>query len=156
MKRLLILALMVFAPLSIAQVCTVTFSTECETKDGNDCGMAMGTTPAMPMADLLDNAAKFNKVLDVASKVQEKGGPYTLEMNEYRVCDGGAQVKAQGIEVRGLTLQGMNAVAREAWKQMDLVIRRYEQRAEKGNKQAWDHAKAPKVKRDDLGKRVKG
>jgi len=155
MKRILILALAAFAPVAFAQVCNVTFSTECETKDGFDCGMISGTTPAIPMTDLLDNAAKFNKVLDRASKVQEQGGPYTLEMNEYRVCDGNAPVKAQGIEVRGLTLQGMNAVAREAWKQMDSVIKRYEQRAEKGNKQAWDHGKAAKVKRDDLGRRVK-
>jgi hypothetical protein len=133
----------------------VTFSTECETKDGYDCGVISGTTPAIPMADLLDNAAKFNKVLDAASRYQEKGGPYTLEMNEIRVCDGGAPVRAQGVEVRGLTLTGLNAVTREALKQGEFVLRRYEQRAAKGDKTEWDHTKAKKVKRNDLGQRVK-
>lgn len=141
------------ATLAWSQVCDVTYSVDTATADGNDVGTSVTVVRALPMADVLDNAAKFNQVLDVASKEQEKGGPYTGTMDEVRVCDGGKPVKAQGIEVRGVTLKGANKIGREALKQADAILKRYEQRDAKGANVGWDHSKAKKVERDDLGKR---
>lgn len=141
------------ATLAWSQVCDVTYSVETEITEGNDVGTSVTVIRALPMADVLDNAEKFKRVLDAAAKEQEKGGPYIGTMDEVRVCDGGKPVKAQGIEVRGVTLKGANKIADVALQQGKLIVDRYKVRAAKGAKVGWDHSKAPKVQRDDLGRR---
>lgn len=148
------------APTAMAQtsessICTVTYSVETETADGHDVGTSVIVLQALPMADVLFNAEAFNKVLDRISKDQEHGGPYTVQLDETRVCDGGAPFKAQGIEARGLTLAGANRASRVALQQAGQIVTRYEARQMRGAKVGWDHAKAKKVDRDDLGKRKK-
>jgi hypothetical protein len=155
MKRILIALLaFAFAPLAAAQVCNVSYSVEVES-DGYDVGTNVTTLAGVPIADILDNAEKFKRVIDAASKEQDKGGTYTATMDETRVCDGGAPTRAQGLEVRGVTLAGSVRIADVALKQGEQINNRYKQRAKDGKKVGWDHAKAAKVQRDDVGKRKK-
>jgi hypothetical protein len=158
MKRILILALSLFATTAFAQtVCDVTYTAEVETVAGNDVSSSTLTIRGVPFADVLDNSAKALKVLDVLSKQQDKGGVYVLETGEVRSCDGKPpeRVAATSVQLKGITLHGANVGARAALKQADLIVKRYEQRQAKGDVQGWDHAKAAKVKRNDLGQKVK-
>lgn len=139
-----------------AQVCTVTYSSECETADGYDCGAGSGTVPALPVADVTDNAAKFLCVINQASKEQERGGPYTITLDETRVCDGGTPYRAQGVQVQGLTLGGLTRICDVALEVSRQINDRYRARAKKIDSVGWDHKKAPKVKRNDLGQRING
>lgn len=157
LKILLAAAVLTASGAVVAQTCDVIYTIESETADGFDVGSGATTIRALPMADVLDNHAKGLKVIDEASKQQDKGGPYTIELGEFRACDGDVSVKvADGsILVKGVTLAGSNKISRMALKQADPVIKRYEDRAAKGDKVGWDHKKAKKVKRDDLGNKKK-
>jgi hypothetical protein len=110
------------------------------------------------MADVNDNHAKWMKVLDVASKEQDKGGPYEVEISEYRNCDGGGTVKISdgSVLIKGMTLAGATKVADEALKQAAAINDRTKKRAKDKNSVDRDHKKAPKVKRNDLGVKVRG
>ena len=157
MKYILVVAAFAFAESVGAQVCDVTYTVEVETAAGNDVSSGSTTIYGLPMADVLDNHAKNLKVLDALSKRQDKGGPYTIETGEYRACDGGAKTKidAGSVMVKGVTLKGANEVARVALAQSGAIIKRYEDKSAKGAKEGWDHKKAKKVKRNDLGQKVK-
>ena len=123
----------------------------------HDTGFAYGFAPAIPMADVNDNHAKWLKVLDVASKEQDKGGPYQVEVSEYRSCDGGGIVKITdgSILIKGMTLAGATRVADEGLKQMAAINARTKARAKDANSTNHDHSKAKKVKRNDLGVKVR-
>jgi hypothetical protein len=157
MKRVLAIALSLFASAAFAQVCDVTVTADVETMDGRNVGTMTATSYAVPMADVLDNSARALKVLDVLSKQQDKGGVYVLETGEVRSCDGKPpeRVAATSVLLKGITLKGANMGARAALKESDGITKRYEDRAAKGAKEGWDHSKAAKVKRNDLGQRVK-
>ena len=158
MKRVLVLALSLFATAAFAQsVCDVTYTAEVETMAGQDVSSSSLTLRAVPFADVQDNSARALRVLDLLSKEQDKGGVYKLETGEVRSCDGKPpeRVAATSVELRGITLKGANRGARAALKEADGVTKRYEDRAAKGDKEGWDHAKAAKVKRNDLGQKVK-
>ena len=158
MKRLLVLALSLFATAAFAQsVCDVTYTAEVETVAGNDVSSSSLTLRGVPFADVLDNSAKALKVLDVLSKQQDKGGVYVLETGEVRSCDGKPpeRIAVTSVQLKGITLHGANVGARAAMQQADLIIKRYEQREKKGDVQGWDHSKAKKVKRNDVGVKIK-
>lgn len=142
--------MMVVATSAFAQVCDVTYTMEVETADGHDVSSASATTYADPLADVLDDHKRQIKVLDYLSKHQDKGGPYTIELGEYRACDGAAKTKVVdgSVQVQGVTLAAANAAARLAYKEWDGILKRYEDRADKGAKTGWDHKKAKKVRRD--------
>lgn len=155
-RTALALALCALSTFAAAQqVCTVTYSTECQTAAGYDCGSGSQTVPALPIADVLDNAVKFKRVIDTASKQQEqKGGTYTISMAEVRTCDAGTSpIRAQGVEVRGVTLAGSTLIADTALQAATEINAKYKAKAKKGDLVGWDHAKALKVERDDQGKR---
>ena len=161
MKRLLMFAVLAVASsFALAQTCDLTYTMDTNTMDDQDVAFASTTLSAVPMVDVLDNHEKQLKVLSVASKQDESvtkvHGPYKLELSEYRQCDGGAKTKIVdgGVMVQGVTLKGMNKIAREGLKQADLITARYEKRAAHGDKHGWDHSKAKKVKRNDVGQRV--
>jgi hypothetical protein len=161
MKTLLSIAVgyvvMTLALAASAQTCDVFYMMEVETADGYDVSSAENKVYGIPMEDVNDNLAKQKKVLSVASEQQDKGGPYNVELSEFRACNGGAKTKndAGSILIKGATLKGINKIAREALRQSDLVTKRYEDRDAKGEKKGWDHSKAKKVKRDDVGRKVK-
>jgi len=160
MKTLLIV-LALFSPLTFGQTCDVVYTVDTNIVDASgtehDVSTAVANVYALPMADVLDNSAKALKVLDVMSKLQDKGGPYTIETGEVRSCDGKPpeKVAATSVLVKGVTLNGSNRIAREALKQFDLIVARYEARGKRGDKMGWDHGKARKTKRNDLGQRIK-
>ena len=158
MKRILVLALSLFATAAFAQtVCDVTYTAEVETMAGNDVSSASLTLRAVPFADVLDNSARALKVLDVLSLEQNKGGVYKLETGEVRSCDGKPpeRVAATSVELRGITLHGANRAARITLREADGIVKRYEAREKKGDVQGWDHSKAKKVKRNDVGVKIK-
>ena len=158
MKRILILALSLFASTAFAQtVCDVTYTSEVETMAGQDVSSASLTLRAVPFADVQDNSKRALRVLDVLSKQQDKGGVYKLETGEVRSCDGKPpeRVAATSVELRGISLHGANLGARAALKEADGITKRYEQRQAKGDVQGWDHSKAKKVKRNDVGVKIK-
>lgn len=157
MKRVLVLALSLFATAAFAQtVCDVTYTTEVETMAGNNVSSSSMTLYGVPFADVEDNSVRAKRVLDALSKQQDKGGVYKLETGEVRSCDGKPpeRVAATSVELRGISLHGANVGARAALKEADGIIKRYEQREKKGDVQGWDHSKAKKVKRNDLGQKV--
>jgi hypothetical protein len=159
MKALLAIAALAASTLATAQVCDVTYTVDTTAIDAqgieHDVGTAVATLYGVPLADLQDNSAKMFKVVDTMSKLQDSGGPYMAETGEVRSCDGKPpeRVLATSVMVKGLTLKGSNKVAREALKQAEDIVRRYENRAARGAKQGWDHAKARKTPRDDVGQR---
>jgi hypothetical protein len=158
MKRLLALALSLFASAALAQaICDVVVTAEVETTAGNIVASGTATLYGVPMADVLDNSARARRVLDVLSKQQDKGGPYNLETGEVRSCGGKPpeRVAATSVLLKGITLNGANLGARATLKEADGVTKRYEDRAAKGAKEGWDHSKAAKVKRNELGQKVK-
>ena len=158
MKRILVLALSLFASAAFAQtVCDVTYTAEVETMAGNDVSSSSLTLRGVPFADVLDNSARALKVLDVLSLEQNKGGVYKLETGEVRSCDGKPpeRVAATSVELRGITLHGANRAARITLREADGIVKRYEARENKGDVQGWDHSKAKKVKRNDVGVKIK-
>jgi len=158
MKRILVLALSLFASAAFAQtVCDVTYTAEVETMAGNDVSSSSLTLRGVPFADVLDNSARALKVLDVLSLEQNKGGVYKLETGEVRSCDGKPpeRVAATSVELRGITLHGANRAARITLREADGIVKRYEAREKKGDVQGWDHSKAKKVKRNDVGVKIK-
>lgn len=143
----------VFAATAKAQtVCDVAYSVETQTADERDVANSKLVIYGVPFADVEDNSAKGMRTLKVAAAMQDKGGPYTIEFSESRSCDGKPYEKfaANSIEVRGVTLDGSNRIARMALKQANEIVERYEKRAAKGEREAWKHDKARKVKRNDL------
>ena len=79
------------------------------------------------------------KVVDVASKVQDKRGQHMVEFDEVRNCNG---IKTRGngvagVMVQGVTLAGATKVSREFEKQMSESTREQEQRAAKGKHRAF-------------------
>jgi hypothetical protein len=158
MRTLFAIAALAASTLATAQVCDVTYTMDSTIVDAQGVEHDVGTTVThlygVPLADLEDNSAKMFKVVDLMSKLQDQGGPYMAETGEVRTCDGKVErVLATSVLVKGLTLKGSNKVAREALKQAEDIVRRYENRAARGAKQGWDHAKARKTPRDDVGKR---
>jgi len=158
MKRLLVLALSLFATAAFAQtVCDVTYTAEIETMQGFDVSSSSLTLRGVPFADVQDNSKRALRVLDILSKQQDKGGVYKLETGEVRSCDGKPpeRVAATSVELRGISLHGANMGARAALKEADGIIKRYEVREKQGEVQGWDHSKAKKVKRNDVGVKIK-
>lgn len=124
--------------------------------DVRDAGMFFAFGAAIPYADVEDNHRRGVKVLDLISKLQDKGGPYTIVASEYRSCDGGpvTQITDGSIEARGITLAGTTQIVDETIRQMQQVNdTRFKHRAKRGDKFGQDHSKAKKVKRDDLGRK---
>jgi len=157
-KLLLVAALAALTPVAFAQtVCDVTYTAEVETMTGQDVSSSSLTLRAVPFADVKDNSERSLRVLEILSKAQDKGGVYKLETGEIRACDGKPPEKfaPTSVELRGITLKDANRGARAALKEADGIVKRYEDREKGGAKEGWDHSKALKVKRDDVGKRVK-
>jgi hypothetical protein len=159
MKTILAIAALAASSLAYGQVCDVTYTVDTTAIDAqgveHDVGTAIAHLYGVPLDDLKDNSAKMFKVVDTMSKLQDSGGPYMVETGEVRSCDGKPpeRVLATSVLVKGLTLKGSNKIAREALKQADLIVKRYENRAARGAKMGWDHGKARKTPRDDVGKR---
>ena len=135
----------------------MTYSVETETKDHFNVGSASGTMYSVPWADVADNHAKQMKVLDQLSKEQDKGGEYEVTVTETNTCEDGVTVRvADGSAlIMGLTLAGSVRVGDIALQQAKEINDRYRNRASRGAKVGWDHSKAKKVKRDDLGRKLK-
>lgn len=139
------------------KICDVTYAFEGETKEAFDVGSMAITLRAVPWVDVLDNHKKQMKVVDIMSKVQDKGGEYSLTLVETNTCDGGNTVRIDegSVFVTGVTLDGAVKVQDTALQAQKEINDRYRGRAAKGAKVGWDHSKAQKVKRDDLGRKVK-
>lgn len=98
MKKLLLCALFLAAPLALAQTCDVTYGFESETMGGQDVGDGSLTLRALPMSEVDFNHARQLKVLNAMSKEQDnvkrnEGGVYRVDVFEIRACDGGPGVK---------------------------------------------------------------
>jgi hypothetical protein len=162
MKTLMLfVSMLLFATVAVAQpkVCDVTYTVDTNIKVGADefdVATAIAVVSAMPYADVLDNSDKALKVLNVMSKQGDKGGPYVIESGEVRSCDGGPPVKvaATSIMVSGVTLEGSNRIAREGLRQAAFIVDRFEKRANRGDKEGWDHKKGHKTKRNDLHQKL--
>ena len=153
MKRLLVLMLSLFSSTAFAQFCDVvyTMDTDVVLKAGAEpvnAGTVVSFAYGIPLADADENTRLGKKIINEASKQQDKGGPYLSTYSEMRSCDGKPAVKADGVFVQGVTLKGGNAIARVALKVADEITQRYEKRAAKGDKFANDHSKAKAIKRD--------
>jgi hypothetical protein len=153
MKQVLIFALALFSTAVFAQTCDVvyTMDTDVVLAPGSDpvnVGTVVGFAYGIPKADAEDNTRLGKKIINEASKQQDKGGPYIATYSEMRSCDGGPAIKADGVYVQGVTLKGSTVIDRVALKVADEITKRYEKRAAKGDKFANDHSKAKKIKRD--------
>jgi hypothetical protein len=172
MKRLLCVLAFLFAPLAAAQVCDVTYSFEIETMAGQDVSNGSVTMFAQPMSEVDANHKSQMKVLDAMSKEQDAKSKdakknkqananeepvYRTDVSEYRACDGGAKVKnAEGsASIQGISYAGTNRIADEMLKQGKVMNDRHKAKVAKGDKEAWDHNKAKKVKRTDTGVKIK-
>jgi hypothetical protein len=162
MKRIMVLALSLFATAAFAQTCDVVYSVDVTMTDPagvehNVIGPAVLPVYGLPMADVLDNSEHGLKVVKMIGQADGKGGPYMIEVGEVRACDGKPpeKVLANSIMAKGVTLKDSNKIQRESLKQQEDILKRYEKRAEKGDRHGWDHAKANKAKRNDLGQHVK-
>ena len=161
MNKILVLALALFSTAAFAQTfCDViyTLDTDVVVAPGAEpvnVGTVVGFAYGLPLADAEDNTKLGKKIIDEASKQQDKGGPYIATYSEMRSCNGGPATRADGVFVQGVTLKGGNAIARVALKVGDQVTQRYEKRAARGDKFADDgHGHAKKIKRDpNTGKR---
>jgi hypothetical protein len=176
LKKLIPIALGILMAASVnaanAQVCDVTYSWESETMSGQDIGNGSVTFFAQPMSEVTFNHKAQMKVLDAMSKEQDAKSSdakknkqananeepmYRTDVTEYRVCDGGAKVKiADGsASIQGISYRGTVRIADEMLRQGKIITDHHRERANSGEKHAWDHDKARKVKRDDLGRKVK-
>src|SRR5262245_15677333 len=93
--------------------CDVTYSVETETTlDNDDVNSSSITIRAMPYADVQEDHARQLKILDVISKEQNKGGPYTVTVTETNTCDGGntVRISSGSIYAEGITLAGSTRI----------------------------------------------
>ena len=153
-----LMALALVAGSAVAQTCDVTYTMDTDVQAGAgdpvNVGTSVGMVYGIPLADADDNTRLGKKIINAASKEQDKGGPYIATYSEMRSCDGGPAVKADGVFVKGVTLAGSNKIARVGLQVADEITKRYEKRAAHGDKFANDHSKAKKVERDSAtGKR---
>jgi len=154
MNRFMLLALFAFTPLAFAQYCDVVYTMDTDVvltpgAEPLNVGTIVGFAYGLPLVDAEANTKLGKKIINEASKQQDKGGPYIATYSEMRSCDGKPAVRADGVFVQGVTLKGSNAIARVALKVGDEVTQRYEKRAARGDKFADDgHAHAKKIKRD--------
>ena len=153
MKKILVLALAMFSGAAFAQFCDViyTMDVDVQTIPGGEpmnVATSVGFGYGVPLADADDNTRLGKKIINEASKQQDKNGPYIATYSEMRSCDGKPAVRADGIFVQGVTLKGANAISRVALKVGEEVTQRYEKRAAKGETFGNDHSKAKKIKRD--------
>jgi hypothetical protein len=160
MKRLTAIALSLFASTAFAQFCDVTYTLDtdvvlAEGAEPVNTGTIVGVAYGLPLADAEDNTRLGKKIINEASKQQDKGGPYLAYYSEMRSCGGGPAVQADGIFVKGVTLNGSNKIGRVALQVGDEVTKRYEKRAQKGDRFAQDHQKARKIERDGDTKKRK-
>lgn len=163
MKKLLLF--IAFAALSVgaqAQVCDVTYTADTETMSGHDVSDGVANFKAVPMSEVKFQNERNVKVLDALSKEQDKckgDDCYRIEVGEYRSCDGGPKVKqpaGQGSALlEGVTYAGMLRVGRVGLHEGDVFLKHHEAKSAKGEKVPYDHKKAKKVKRDELGKKQK-
>lgn len=163
MKRYLFGLLLALLPLgALAQVCDLTFGFESETMTGYNISKGEAIAYAMPIAEIEFYHARQMKTLDAMSKEQDKcksndNDCYRVDVYEERACDGKAAVRqpiGQGsASIQGMTYAGSIRVGEEALRQGKLALDHNKERAAKGLKNGWDHTKAKKVERDDLGKR---
>lgn len=135
MKKLLMLGLLAVTPLAYGQVCEQSFSMKV-TYAGEPVGNNKLTYFGMPKVDATDNSKKGKKVLDVAGKVQDKGGKYAAEFLEEVTCDGVKQ-QAVPVLVEGVTIDGMSKILRAGMKVQDELIKKGEKAAKEGKKRAW-------------------
>jgi len=138
-------------------VCDITYTTNAETIDGYDVGSIYIFLPAVPMADVIDNHRRNRKVLDIASREQDRGGQYNVEFSEYRACEGGASVKITegGALIAGMTLGGWTRITDETLRQLSGINERTKLRSKTLKSTDRDHTKAKKVKRNDLGQQIR-
>jgi hypothetical protein len=173
--KMILLPLLLFSAVAVAQkppasadigtpptyqagkVCDATYAVEVETVDHFNVSSAQGSAYSIPWVDVEDNHKKQMRVLDALSKEQDKGGQYEITVTETNTCEDGVTVRvADGSAyVTGVTLDGSVKVGDVAIQVMKEINDRYRNRAAKGAKVGWDHSKAPKVKRDDLGRKLK-
>lgn len=123
-------------------------------KDG---GLLYAFGSGIPYADVQDNHRRGVVVLNAIAQRQDKGGPYTVTVGEWRSCEGTVVKIADGsIEARGITLQGQTEIMDIAIAQMQGTNNdRFKQRAKRGDRYAQDHGKARASKRDDMGRKVR-
>jgi len=137
MKRILLaLALSMFASQAFA-ACDQTLKMVMSYK-----GVADVTNTVAYVGLSAADLARMNKgnthTLDVASKLQDKGGDYTFSFTGTEVCDGKPPSAAAGAEVKGVTLRGAAQIWRTAFTVAEQHIKHGEGEAEKGKKRAWN------------------
>lgn len=121
-----------------AQVCdleasiTVTF-------DGKPDFKVVSYITAIPLTEIEKLHVKALKVVDVASKVQDKkSGAHMIEFDETRKC-AGVTTKGSGVAgvmVQGVTLHGVNRIVLEYEKQLQATLKEQEDRVPKGKQRA--------------------
>lgn len=90
----------------------------------------------LEVAEANDIKKRGKSIVDVASKVADKGGKYTIVFSETTTCDGAA-VKAAAVEVGGVTIHGMSAILRASHKVGEQLLKMGEDEGKKGKKRAW-------------------
>lgn len=168
MKLLIGIISTAFAMTAAAQTCDVTYSFESETMDGRDVGSGSITLKAQPLSEVEFQHKLQLKVLDAMSKEQDASSKeakgkkwqnaneepkYKVDVSEFRSCDGGPKVKnTEGsLSLQGLSYAGSTRIGDEVLRQGKALNDHHKAKVAKGEKAAWDHAKAKKVERDDLG-----
>lgn len=135
MKRLLA-TLLCFAPSLAFAMCDLEMSSVVTYGVGEAVGKQVTTWNGLEAADVTNIKTKGKSILDVASKVQDKGGKYTIVFNETTTCDN-KPVKAVAVEVSGVTIHGMSAILRASTKVGEQLLKMGEDEAKKGKKRAW-------------------
>lgn len=136
------------------KICNVTYASFSETKDHFEIGSTLIKLSSVPWVDVEDNHKKQMRVLDALSKEQDKGGQYEITVTETNTCEDGVTVRVNdgSAYVTGVTLEGTTRVGDVMLQVAKEINDRFKNRATKGAKVGWDHSKAKKVKRDDLGR----
>jgi len=154
MNKILVLALALFSTAAFAQFCDVIYTMDVDVvlapgAEPMNVGTSVGFAYGIPLADAEDNTRLGKKIINEASKQQDKGGPYIATYSEMRACDGKPAVRADGVFVKGVTLAGSVKIAEVGLAVGKEINDRYKKRAAKGDKFADDgHSHGKKIKRD--------
>ena len=154
MNKILVLALAMFSGAAFAQYCDVIYTMDVDVEmtpgaDPINISTIVSFAYGLPLADAEANTKLGKKIINEASKQQDKGGPYIATYSEMRACDGKPAVRADGVFVKGVTLAGSVKIADVGLAVGKEINDRYKKRADKGDKFADDgHSHGKKIKRD--------
>jgi hypothetical protein len=134
-KLILAAILMAAIPSVMAQTCDQTL-TMGVTYKGEPVGSSTVVYNGLSAANVAEITKRGTKIISVGSQVQSKGGNYKVAFGESHVCDG-KTTTSSGVEVDGVTPQGLAKILRQSNAEGESLILSGEQVSAKGAKRVW-------------------